>query len=247
MSASWIAELRGVIGESRWGAQRVAGLAPPERELYGSLLRAFADGREPDGALAGRRHALGRLVEGDLVAIDRDGAVVVAYPFSARPTRHRVLSEDGRRHWAMCAIDALAIPFLLRRRAEIHARSAGNQRPVTVMVDPVAGAIVSNPGDATVVAARAGPGCAASCACPYINLFGSRADADRHLAASGLHGTVLTVADAAAAGRALFGGLRELLAGPPTRVPAAADRGADRGAVVSEKGPTRRRRTAQER
>jgi hypothetical protein len=228
MSEPWMQALSAVIGENRWAPARVAGLRRAERELYGSVVGSFLDGGAPDAWLQGRRAELGRLVDRDLLGLDHDGVVVVAYPFSARPTRHRVRTDDGRRYWAMCAIDAFGIAFLVRRRAEIDAREPGSERPVTVIVDPLAGTVSSHPPDATVVAARRGDGCVADCACPHINLFGSRADAERHLAAPELRGVLLTVAEAAAAGRALFGGLHDLIASASSAQLGAVGPGRDR-------------------
>ena len=208
MNETWPAALRAVIGEDRWAPERLAGLTPAERALYGSILRGFVDGRVPDPAA---QEELRELVQRDLVALDGDSAVAAAYPFSARPTRHRVHTEDGRRYWAMCAIDAFGVAFLLTQAAEIQAREPRTGRPVTVVVDPAADTIAADPPGAFVAAARAGTGCTAACACPHINLFGSRGAAERYLAEPGLRGALLSVADTAAAGRALFGGLRDVV------------------------------------
>jgi hypothetical protein len=209
-------DLREIIGEDRWGARRVAALSAPERTLYASILQRF--GRCGHGQLgaAGRAgdddaDALAGLVERDLVGVDSDGGVVVAYPFSARATRHRVDLDDGRRLWAMCAIDALAIPYLLGRPAAVHAREPGSERSVTVTIGAGGDTIGWEPAAATVVAARAGGGRVADCACPFINMFASRGAAERYLDMAGRQGTMLSIPDAAAAARAIFGALSELL------------------------------------
>jgi hypothetical protein len=149
------------------------------------------------------------------VQLDARGNVAVAYPFSARPTRHRVRLGDGRSYWACCAIDALGIPYLLGERAIVAAQEDDGGHPITVVVDPAAGTLRCDPPDAAVVVAASGDGCAAACACPHINLVGSHRTAQRYLAAPGLRGTILDVADAAAAGRALFGDLGPLLTTRP--------------------------------
>ena len=96
------------IGPARWAQARIERLSAAERRLYRSVLDAFVAGLpRPDGAeMAG-------LVERDLVVLGADGDVTAAYPFSARPTRHRLRLVDGRSYWAMCAIDALGIPYML--------------------------------------------------------------------------------------------------------------------------------------
>ena len=202
-----------MIGENRWAHERVAGLGPRERRVHAAILRGFVVRPAAPRELAADERALASLVRRDLVQLGSDGGVAVAYPFSAGPTRQRVRVADGRGWWAMCAIDALAIPWLLWRPAEIHANEPGSDRAVTVTLDPAAGTVSCRPAEAVVVAARAGGGCVAACACPHINLFASRAAADRYLATPGLHGTTLTVGEAAAAARRLFGGLAELVAG----------------------------------
>jgi len=218
-----------VIGDDRWGARRLAALSAPERTLYASILQRFARG-DPGPLDAAARvgdadaDALAGLVERDLVGVDSDGAVVVAYPFSARATRHRVDTEDGRRLWAMCAIDAFAIPYLLGRPAAVHAREPATNRPVTVTIEPGGDTVRWAPAGATVVAARAGGGGrVADCACPHINLFASRAGAERYLGVAGRRGTILLIPDAVAAARAIFGALRALLE-PPGIAPAVGGR-----------------------
>ena len=49
-----------------------------------------------------------------------DRSITHAYPFSNEPTSHRVQLDSGPRVFAMCAIDALGMPFMLKRDAEIE-------------------------------------------------------------------------------------------------------------------------------
>jgi hypothetical protein len=223
-----MAPLADVISGDRWGAHRLAALTADERLLYGSILRGFAAGRaaqlDETGSPDDHADALAGLIARDLVGVDSDGAVVVAYPFSARATRHRVDTDDGRRLWAMCAIDALAIPYLLGRSAAIHGREPGTDRPVTVTIDPSSETIRWDPPDATVVAARAGGGRAADCACPHINLFASRLSGERYLDGAGRRGTLLSLPDAAAGARAIVGAISEVLEPPDVIAPTAGGR-----------------------
>jgi hypothetical protein len=48
-------------------------------------------------------------VREDLVHRGSDGEITVAYPFSGRPTGHRVRFSDGHEVDAMCAINALGV------------------------------------------------------------------------------------------------------------------------------------------
>ena len=145
----------------------------------------------------------------DLIGLDSHGEIALAYPFSARPTRQRVVTVDGRRLWACCAIDALGIPFMLGVAATIHGREPDGEPEVEVSIGPN-GETSWKPRQALVLAARAGEGSTACCACPHINFFADPASAERDLAASpGLGGTKLGIDEAAIAGRLVFG---ELLA-----------------------------------
>jgi hypothetical protein len=125
----------------------------------------------------------------------------------ARVTRHRVLTEDGRAYWAMCAIDALGMPYLLHEAAEVRAQQPGSDRTIRIAIDPATETVHAHPADAAVAVARAGDGCAAGRACPHINLFASTAAAERHLADSDLYGKILDLPAATAAGRRVFGDL----------------------------------------
>jgi hypothetical protein len=57
------------------------------------------------------------------IVLDTAGDLLMAHPFSARPTAFPVISE-GRRWYANCIWDALAIPAMLQVDAEIPARCA---------------------------------------------------------------------------------------------------------------------------
>ena len=68
------------------------------------------------------------------------GAIRAAYPFSGVPTMHRVrLTPDsdagaisGVAVFAMCAIDALGIPLMLRCNAQISSRDPLTHGPVSI-------------------------------------------------------------------------------------------------------------------
>jgi hypothetical protein len=218
MTRSWAVELSAVIGDNRWSPERIAGLAGDEVDLYARILQRFAEGwpaEAPADETPPSDAALARLVARDLVQLDAGGSVAVAYPFSAQPTRHRVRVGDGRCYWACCAIDALGIPYLMRERAVVEAREPDGGRQITVVVDPHAETLRWDPPEATVVVAGSGDGCAAACACPHINLLRSRRAAERYLADPGVRGTILDVADAAAAGQTLFAHLGQLITTRP--------------------------------
>jgi hypothetical protein len=184
---------------------RAADLAQPERALYRTILQHFIEGA-PSPLGAPCASAVAPLIEADLIQTDSGGRLTVAYPFSAQPTRHRVTLHDGRSYHAMCAIDAIGIPYMLDERGEVQAQEPDGQRIVRVTIDPDGGRTWT-PAQAVAVAALGDGCCLAESACPHINLFASPDAARRYLDTHALKGSVLSITDAAKAGRWLFGDL----------------------------------------
>ena len=104
-------------------AAKRAGLAAGPRAVYLAVLREFAaTGRPPlPSALqdtAGRpgltaAQTLAGLAAADVLGLDGEGRIRMAYPFSAVPTPHMVAITGGPQVHAMCAIDAPGIPPML--------------------------------------------------------------------------------------------------------------------------------------
>jgi len=136
------------------------------------------------------------------------------YPFSARPTRHRVTPADGRGYYAMCAIDALGIPYMLGEAGEVQTQPPESQPTVRVTND-VDGHAAWTPVNAVAVAAFGDGRSLAQTACPHINLFASPRAAARYLDTHRVQGNILSITQAAEAGRWLFGDLLSSL--PPTQ------------------------------
>jgi len=203
------------LSEERFAENRTAGLSEHERSIDALILERFAAGQAParaelEPAVADEEldEILERLVAADLIQLGPGAALLAAYPFSARPTRHRVRLVDGRSYWAMCALDAFGIPQLLEQPAEIDAREPESETSIHAALDPASDGATWTPRDAVVLAASSGSSCLAGCACPHINLFASEGAAERYLAARPkLRGGTLSVIDAVAAGRRLFGDL----------------------------------------
>jgi hypothetical protein len=211
-------------------------LTPAAYRFYRAILLFFAErGGAPDQAplreLAARfgvplAATLTELATKGLVQRDpATGAMLVAYPFSSGPTAHRVTlvpatvegttDRDPRHIFAMCALDALGIPLLLRRDARIASQDAltGETIEVHVQVQGTdAAALTEAMGweaewspASTVIYARAPEHeheqeCnvdAASACCPVINFFTTqahaRAWAEAHPVAGGV---LLTQVDA---------------------------------------------------
>jgi hypothetical protein len=160
-----------------------------------AVLRYFAaTGRAPEpaeleaaAATAGRtaREVLAELDREDFLALDQDGRIRAAYPFSTIPTPHRVRITGGAEVWSMCAIDALGIAAMLATDAVIT--SVDPVTGETVTVTSTGGSAVWEPAAAVVFVGRrpcAGP--AASVCCDVLNFF-----SDAHSARRG-QGHILT-------------------------------------------------------
>lgn len=206
------------IPPSKFGPARHARLSSSERELYFWILRRFALRGRPSGAAvraaAGRlgvddvEGALGALAREDLVHRGQDGEIAVAYPFSGRPTAHAVRFPGGHETHAMCAIDALGMAPMLGAPIEIASRDPLTGDEIRARLAP-GGDGAWEPRSAVVVAgALGGHGDACSGCCPVLNFFASPASAERWLQEHPqVRGQVVPIADASAAGRAVFADL----------------------------------------
>jgi alkylmercury lyase-like protein len=211
--------VRRVVGaEERPCCNRARRLTPVQRNLYRWVLRAFAEHGQPpvDGLFAvasslglDLEQTLARLAEEDLVHRDpRDGELVVAYPFSGTPTAHRVELDGGKEVYAMCAVDALGIPFMLGQPGEIRSRDPLIGSEINVRIEP--GVALEWRPDAAVVlwGATGGNGPSAATCCQFVHFFSSGENARGYLAERPrLTGEILGIPVAAEAGKAIFGNL----------------------------------------
>jgi hypothetical protein len=203
------------IPVSKVGSARHARLSEPERDLYFWILRRFATSGRPSSAetrAAAERlglaadPALATLAREDLVHRGSDGEIAVAYPFSGRPTAHRVRLSGRHEVGAMCAIDALGIAPMFGKAIEIESRDPMSGDAIHARVAPDA-PLEWTPESAVVVAGAIRSQGDASCGCcPVLNFFASAATAERWLAEHPeARGTSISMREAAAAGRAVFG------------------------------------------
>lgn len=204
-------------------SDRLARLTEPERQLYRWILRTFAEGRRPgveelvDTASSldlNVEAAMATLAREDLVHQDpRSGEILVAYPFSGRRTPHRVRLGRGREVDAMCAVDALGMPFMLGEEAEIVSRDPLTREEVWVRVEP-GERVWSEPQTAVVLAGATGAsGPSVSTCCSFINFFTSAENAGRYLRDNPtLRGQILSIPEATEAGRLIFGELLQAAA-----------------------------------
>jgi hypothetical protein len=154
----------------------LTGTGPPDAPVVAGLAAEL--GLDPRAALAA-------LAAADLIHTDpatRSIAVAVAYPFSGRPTPYRVELAGGPAVFAMCAVDALGIPQMLRRDGRISSVDPTSGQPITVEVH--AGAWRFQPATTVLLSGRtaAGDACdtAADWCCPYINFHTDREAADAY-------------------------------------------------------------------
>jgi hypothetical protein len=209
-------------------ASRQAALAAPARDLHRAVLRRFLDTgaapaldwvREAASELGLGDPAVAELQAADLVHLD-GGVVTVAYPFSGTPTRQQVELDGFPALYAMCAIDALGLPAMVRRDGRIAATDPRDGAPVVVSVKGTAqaggGTWTWIPDGAVVVFALA-KDCGTDCTswetmCPHTTFHASRGSAQAYLAArSDLEGHILDQQAAVERGKRNFG---SLLGGP---------------------------------
>lgn len=191
---------------------RQRALPPAAREVHRMVLRAFLNSDQPprrrdlpDSCGIDLDEALALLDEVDLVHLDADGRVVVAYPFAGRITGHTVRVDAGPALQAMCAVDALAIPMLAGRDAVIESADPLDGQPIRV--ECTGGSWRWAPAETVVLLAQSAEcGVAAECLCPAITFHGTRHRAEAHLdGRSGLTGLVLGQDQALEIARFSFG------------------------------------------
>ncbi|MFR9779502.1 alkylmercury lyase family protein [Micromonospora sp. MS34] len=183
------------------------------QQVHRAILRHFAaSGTAPTDAdiRAGAGEAdldtakaLRELAREDLVAVDSAGRLVAAYPFSPTPTPHRVAFGDVE-VYAMCAIDALGMPFMLGADATITSADPHTGQPVRVTI--TSGAATYQPAEAVIVYAATGDaGRSVDTCCSTINFFTSAANAQAWINAHpNLAATVLDQDQAVTLGRDIF-------------------------------------------
>lgn len=196
---------------------RVAALSTPAQHFHHALLRKFLtlghapseDDLQAEAQVVSSSIAalLQELVEQDVIQRDPMGAIHAAYPFSGRPTAHRVQLPDHLPVFAMCAIDALGLPYMVGRPATIVTQDPMDGTAITVWIDPGTGAQSWRPEETVVLSnlRTAAPSSSAECCCPVINAFASREHAERwQQAHSEAAVRLLTQEEAVAEARTLF-------------------------------------------
>lgn len=160
-----------------------ANLTPVEDEIRKFILGEFAQsGRAPTSEEMALRVKLSadavnqiitKLQKADLL-LKEDGEIISAYPFSVKETRHKVIFNDGRGVWALCAADALGVHFALKEDINIISKCHECEQEIRITVKE--GQINSSKPRRIVefVSDVERSGCTAKNLCPFINFFCSR-------------------------------------------------------------------------
>jgi hypothetical protein len=195
-----------------------AKLSREEDDTRKAILKAFAtEGKAP--SVHEVAHVLTRPVEPvreacrtlgahDLIIWrDEEARIISAYPFSGPPTAHQIVMEGHKTLYAMCAIDALGIPFMLGEGARIRSVCFFCHKPVRVDVQDglLQGA---QPSTIVVWSSDRDGCCVAEVRCPLMNFFCD----ERHLHAwlgtsPDERGATLSLMEALDVGKAAFGQL----------------------------------------
>jgi hypothetical protein len=158
--------------------------------------------------------ALAKLSEAGAIHV-RDGVLTAAYPLSKVPTRHRI-RRDRTIIYANCAIDALAVPFMVDEIVSIESDCAHCGETMTMQLS--GDRILAAHPESLVVFYVARDCCEAGPAvltrCPYINFFCGPDHADRWRADNpGWWGDLLALPQAVARARERFASTISLVRG----------------------------------
>ena len=193
---------------------------PPKhlQAMHQAILRNFVEtGQAPTAAdlqmvLAhSSTEVEAMLAELTKICLYRDpvsGEILAAYPFSVKPTSHRLCLSNGQEVYAMCAMDALGVSAMLGQPVGIYSRCAHCDAPISLDVRGET-LIAMQPATVVVWYQAGADGCVpATTKCPGINFFCQAA----HRAAWGAthpdsNGYELTIAKALERGIKTFGHL----------------------------------------
>jgi mercuric reductase len=188
-------------------------LSPAHRHLHRAILHAYLKSGKPPsneemsnliGGVAGP--GLEDLAGRDLIVLD-GGEIVGAYPFTSRPSVHRV-EIDQNEIAAMCAIDALGAGAMARSDARVRSRCARCNAPIKIDIVEHGLAIRSvKPASALVWAGSVeASGCAADTQCATMLFFCDRTHLEDWRTANSADGVgyCLTPAQALQLGGAIF-------------------------------------------
>ncbi len=112
---------------------------------------------------------------------------------------------EGKRHYAMCSIDALGMATMLRQEVTIAAACAHCRRPLHLVVPP--GEVVQrDPPEIVVIVRRDEAGSAADRCCPF-TLFACGAEHAQTILAQFAGSSLMSLAEALPQAERIFGDL----------------------------------------
>ncbi len=201
------------------------GRAPNPREIADALREKNTGGVQ---AVLERLHSL------DCLYLDQESREIrCAYPFSSFHTKHEAAFlnwPEAKPVYAMCAVDALGIPFMFHRDVAIKSSCPHCGRPVIIKVRNRRIASYA-PAEVVVWMTSDRTECAAASVCPTLNYFCSPAHAEAWRSAhSKTPGFILYLAEALFVAKGLF---EDLLSSPTGELEAP-----ETGARPSEKTVT---------
>jgi len=139
----------------------------------------------------------------DVLYLDPTGEIRGAYPFKEQ-SDYEVLLKDAGKVYAMCAVDALGIPYMLDKDAAITSKCTYCGREIRIKVENKE--VTRHNGDIVV---WAGKTCcsfkAATSVCHTLNFFCSREHAEKWRNEEKQEGWALTLPEALYVGKKLFG------------------------------------------
>jgi len=151
---------------------------------------------------------LQRLHAWDMLCLEPESSRIrLAYPFSSVPTPHVVKFDqwpEAKPVYAQCAIDALGLPFMLRRDLSITSSCASCAKAITITVRDQT-IVAHSPSDTVVWAGTIQEGPVAASACPAINFFCSAAHVEEWLRKQpNAVASVISLGEALYVGKAIF-------------------------------------------
>jgi len=96
--------------------------------------------------------------------------IVSIYPLSLKPTEHEILLENGKRLFAMCAVDALGMPIMFNRNIKVVSRCEKCKQKITIEIRNEEIARFSHP-NIMIWSPRRQIAPAAETCCPSVNFF----------------------------------------------------------------------------
>lgn len=104
--------------------------------------------------------------------------IVSIYPLSLKPTEHQILLENGKRLFAMCAVDALGMSIMFDRNIKVVSRCEECKSEMVFEIKNEEIMFMSHP-DATICSPKRQVYPAAETCCPFVNFFCSKKHANK--------------------------------------------------------------------